>query len=170
MPLFLSRPVVCFVGCRLGAARVHQAALGVGLIPQLVERGLLIEHWTATPPEGTPSGVSTDLILEVRRVPVVSYPYEWSFTMLRDAALLTLNVTEACFRAGFQMKDATAYNGVFDGRRPVMIDLTSIEQGFDGLWTAYGQFCDHFLAPFCWRRTCLCLFSLMYADGWPVYR
>jgi hypothetical protein len=121
--------------------------MGVGLIPQLVDRGLLIEHWKATPPEGTPSGVPTDLILEARRVPVVSYPYEWSFTMLRDAALLTVNVTEACFRAGFQMKDATAYNVVFDGSRPVMIDLTSIEQGFDGVWTAYGQFCDHFLAP-----------------------
>lgn len=67
--------------------------------------------------------------------------------MLRDAALLTLDVTEACLRAGFQMKDATAYNVLFDGWRPVMIDLTSIEEGFDGAWTAYGQFCDHFLAP-----------------------
>ena len=45
------------------------------------------------------------------------------------------------------MKDASAYNVVFDGIQPVMIDVTSIENGFDGLWTAYGQFCDHFLAP-----------------------
>jgi hypothetical protein len=136
-----------FRGLSDKAARSHAAATDAGLVGELVERGWLIDHWEAEPPGTPPPGVPTNLVLEARRVPVVSYPYEWSFTMLQDAALLTLNVTEACFRAGFQMKDATAYNVVFDGIRPVMIDLTSIEQGFDGVWTAYGQFCDHFLAP-----------------------
>ncbi len=136
-----------FRGLSDKAARSHAAATDAGLVGELLERGWLIDHWKAEPPGSPPPGVPTNLVLEARRVPVVSYPYEWSFTMLQDAALLTLNVTEACFRAGFQMKDATAYNVVFDGSRPVMIDLTSIEQGFDGVWTAYGQFCDHFLAP-----------------------
>ena len=136
-----------FRGLSRSAARSHTAATDAGLIAKLVERGWLVDHWAATPPGTPPAGVPTDLVLEARRVPVVSYPYEWSFSMLRDAALLTLDITEACLQAGFQMKDATAYNVVFDGSRPVMIDLTSIEEGFDGVWTAYGQFCDHFLAP-----------------------
>lgn len=136
-----------FRGLSDRAARSYRAATDVGLIGDLVERGWLIDHWEAETPGTAPPGVPTNLVLEARRVPVVGYPYEWSFTMLRDAALLTLNVTEACFRAGFQMKDATAYNVLFEGSRPVMIDITSIEQGFDGVWTAYGQFCDHFLAP-----------------------
>jgi hypothetical protein len=129
------------------AAEAYRAAHSAGLIPQLVERGLLIEHWEASPPARMPDGVPSALLLEARRLPVVTYPYEWSFSMLRDAALLTLDVTAACLEAGFQMKDATAYNVIFDGVRPVMIDLTSIERGFDGAWTAYGQFCDQFLAP-----------------------
>jgi hypothetical protein len=136
-----------FRGLSARAVRAHQAASDAGLIPQLVERGLLIQHWAAVPPDGSPDGVPTELVLEARRVPVVSYPYEWSFSMLQDAALLTLDITEACLRAGFQMKDASVYNVVFDGGRPVMIDITSIEEGFDGVWNAYGQFCDHFLAP-----------------------
>ena len=136
-----------FRGLSDKAARSHAAATEVGLVGELVERGWLIDHWEADLPRTPPAGVSTDLVLEARRVPVVSYPYEWSFSMLRDAALLTLDITEACFRAGFQMKDATAYNIVFDAGQAVMIDITSIEEGFDGVWTAYGQFCDHFLAP-----------------------
>jgi hypothetical protein len=136
-----------FRGLSAKAARIHAAATDGGLIGDLVERGWLIDHWPASSPRTPPTGVPTDLVLEARRVPVVSYPYEWSFSMLRDAGLLTLNITEACFRAGFQMKDASAYNVLFDGSRPVMIDLTSVEEGFDGVWTAYGQFCDHFLAP-----------------------
>jgi hypothetical protein len=117
------------------------------LVGDLVEKGWLVDHWAAEPPATPPPGVPGALVLEARRVPVVSYPYEWSFAMLRDAALLTLDITEASFRAGFQMKDASAFNVVFDGARPVMIDVTSIDEGYDGLWTAYGQFCDHFLAP-----------------------
>ena len=134
-------------GLSEAAADSYAAAREAGLIADLVERGWLIEHWETAPPDAPPPGVPTNLVLEARRVPVVGYPYEWSFSMLQDAALLTLDITEACLQAGFQMKDATAYNVVFDGGRPVMIDLTSIEKGFDGVWTAYGQFCDHFLAP-----------------------
>jgi hypothetical protein len=136
-----------FRGLSAEAAGVHQAATDAGLLGELVDRGWLIEHWDSSLPDGVPVGVPAELIIEARAVPVVSYPYEWSFSMLRDAALLTLDVTEACFRAGFQMKDASAYNVLFDGGRPMMIDLTSFDRGFDGAWTPYGQFCDHFLAP-----------------------
>ena len=136
-----------FRGLSETAARSHTNAVESGLIGDLVEHGWLIDHWQASSPGPPPAGVPTTLVLEARRIPVVSYPFEWSFSMLRDAALLTLDITESCFRGGFQMKDASAYNVLFDGVRPVMIDLTSIDGGYDGVWTAYGQFCDHFLAP-----------------------
>lgn len=136
-----------FRGLSALAKESYDEAERVGLLGALVDRGLLIDHWRAEPPRDLPAGVPAELVIEARRVPVVTYPYEWSFSMLRDAALLTLEVTEASLQAGFQLKDASAYNVAFDGTRPVFIDLTSVDQGFDGLWTAYGQFCDHFLAP-----------------------
>jgi hypothetical protein len=129
------------------AAGIYRAAEAQGLISNLVEQGMLVEHWEVDSVDRKPEGVPEAMILEARRIPVVTYPYEWSFSMLQDAALLTLDVTTACLEAGFQMKDASAYNIAFDGVRPVMIDITSIDAGFDGAWTAYGQFCDHFLAP-----------------------
>ena len=136
-----------FRGLSEAAERSYVAATDAGLIDDLVDRGWLVDHWKGAATRMPPVGVPTNLVLEARRLPVVSYPYEWSFSMLRDAALLTLDITVACLRAGFQMKDATAYNVAFDGIRPLMIDLTSIEEGFDGAWIAYGQFCDQFLAP-----------------------
>ena len=67
--------------------------------------------------------------------------------MLREAALLTLDVTETALKAGFQLKDASAFNVAFDESAPVFIDIASFDQGFDGAWLGYAQFCDHFLAP-----------------------
>ena len=147
MPQSSSRMRGIFRGLTAQAARSYHAASDAGLISDWSSEPCLSSMGNGTPPHDPPSGVPTDLVLEARKVPVVSYPYEWSFSMLRDAALLTLDITAACLRAGFQMKDATAYNVVFEDSRPVMIDITSVDEGFDGIWAAYGQFCDHFLAP-----------------------
>lgn len=81
-------------------------------------------------------------------VPFVSYPYEWCFSQLRDAGLLTLMLLEKALDYGLVMKDASAYNVLFDGRRPVFIDLLSFQRRVpDTPWVAYRQFCMHFLAP-----------------------
>jgi hypothetical protein len=111
----------------------------------LVRDGLMVENTRpvdVTPPEGYVA------VVESRRLPFVNYPYEWSFSMLRDAALLTLDVTERVLRGGAALKDASAYNVVFEGAHPLFIDVASIGRYEDGMpWLAYGQFCDHFLAP-----------------------
>ena len=87
-------------------------------------------------------------VIESPRVPVVSYPYEWSFGMLRDAALLTLRLTTHALERDVLLKDASAYNVLFHGARPVFVDVGSLAPYEDGTpWLAYGQFCDHFLAP-----------------------
>lgn len=98
-------------------------------------------------PEGTPDGPWV-AALEHERVPVVSYPYEWTFAMRRDAALLHLEVTAAALEHGFVTKDATPYNVQFVGTRPVFIDVGSFEPLRRGEpWYGYRQFCELFLNP-----------------------
>jgi SAM-dependent methyltransferase len=78
----------------------------------------------------------------------VTYPYEWTFSQLRDAALLTLDLQDAAQAAGFVLKDATASTIQFVAGRPVLIDTLSFEPAVAGRpWAAYRQFCQHFLAP-----------------------
>lgn len=79
---------------------------------------------------------------------VISYPYEWCFSQLKDAALLTLDIQEECLSYGMSLKDASAYNIQFHNGKPVMIDTLSFEKFREGEpWIAYKQFCQHFLAP-----------------------
>ena len=86
--------------------------------------------------------------LEHDRLPFISYPYEWSFSMLRDAALLHLDLVEAALDEGLITKDATPYNVQFDGARPVFIDLGSFEKIRRGEpWFGYRQYCELFLNP-----------------------
>lgn len=81
-------------------------------------------------------------------VPVISYPYEWTFGMLRDAAMLQLELTEAAYREGIAVKDASPYNIQFTAGRPVFIDLGSFEPHQSGRpWAGYRQFCEMFLFP-----------------------
>ena len=82
------------------------------------------------------------------KIPFVSYAYEWPFGMLKDAALLHLEVLEAALSGGMILKDGSSYNVQWIGTRPVFIDIpsfTSLEPG--DAWIGYRQFCGHFLFP-----------------------
>lgn len=82
------------------------------------------------------------------RIPFLSYPYEWSFGMLKDAALLHLDILEEAIPAGWTLKDASAYNVQFIGARPVFIDIPSFTPYAAGdPWLGYRQFCMMFLYP-----------------------
>ena len=86
--------------------------------------------------------------LEHERVPFVSYPYEWSFGMLRDAALLQLRLLDAALAEGFVLKDSSAYNVQWVGTRPVFIDVPSFQRlATNEPWVGYLQFCQLFLYP-----------------------
>ena len=117
-----------------------------GLYDLLTEKGLLIPH----------REVSLDLarsddavrILEPELVPFISYPYEWCFSQLKDAALATLRIQRLALKKGMSLKDASAYNIQFHQGRPVLIDTLSFTAYQEGTpWVAYRQFCQHFLAP-----------------------
>ena len=87
-------------------------------------------------------------VLEHELVPVVSYPYEWSFGMLKDAALLQLDVTRAALNEKMTLKDATAFNVQWCGARPTFIDIGSFTAYVAGEpWAGYRQFCETFLYP-----------------------
>ena len=87
-------------------------------------------------------------ILKQPELPLVSYSYEWSFSMLRDAARLTLDVLDACLAKNFVLKDATSFNVLFEGTVPRLVDVHSIEPRAEGsLWAGYAQFCRAFLFP-----------------------
>ena len=87
-------------------------------------------------------------VLQHDRIPLVTYPYEWSFGMLRDAALLQLDLLVAALHANLTMKDASPYNVQFVGARPVFIDVGSFGRYTPGEpWLGYRQFCQLYLYP-----------------------
>jgi ribosomal protein L11 methylase PrmA len=87
-------------------------------------------------------------IIEVERIPLITYPYEWSFEQLKQAALLTLEIQKTALQFNMTLKDASAYNIQFIGSKAIFIDTTSFEIYQEGSpWIAYRQFCMHFLAP-----------------------
>ena len=88
------------------------------------------------------------LWIEHEKLDFISYPFEWSFELLRRAAVFHLDLNIDAIEAGYQIKDATAYNVQFIGNIPTFIDLPSFEPYVDGRpWMAYKQFCEMFLAP-----------------------
>ena len=87
-------------------------------------------------------------VLRHERVPFVSYPYEWPFSMLKDAALLQLELNRRALRADLALKDASPYNVQWRGTRPVFIDVGSFERLRPAEpWAGYRQFCMLFLYP-----------------------
>jgi hypothetical protein len=111
-------------------------------------------------------------VLRPEVVSFVSYPYEWSFSQLRDAALLTLRLQETAIDHGMSLRDASAYNVQFHRGRPVLIDTLSFERLPEGRpWVAYRQFCQHFLAPLAlmsYRDVRLGLMLRDHLDGVPL--
>jgi len=117
-----------------------------GLYQQLVKDKLLIAHKQA--PKKLFLTENGYKIIKPQIIPFLSYPYEWSFTQLKDAALLTLKIQETALKHNMSLKDASAYNVQFVGCQPIFIDTLSFEKYKEGQpWIAYRQFCQHFLAP-----------------------
>ncbi len=87
-------------------------------------------------------------VLRHERIPFITYPYEWPFAMLREAALLQLDLTDRALNEGLILKDASPYNVQWRGSRPVFIDVSSFERLREGEpWAGYRQFCMLFLYP-----------------------
>lgn len=73
--------------------------------------------------------LGASLILQHRKVGYVSYPHEWCATMLQDAAVFHLALSEALLTKGLALKDAHPWNILFDRGQPVFVDFTSLTTG-----------------------------------------
>ncbi len=124
----------------------YDLLMSSGLYENLTKAGLLISHEEVdvTPLE---PGIAYKVIAPVL-VKLVSYPYEWSFGLLKEAALATLSIQKRALKRGMSLKDASAYNIQFVNGKAALIDTLSFEAYEEGKpWDAYRQFCQHFLAP-----------------------
>jgi hypothetical protein len=122
----------------------YKLLLNSGLYDKLIENRLLIPHKEVDTNNDVPAWIT----LQPEPIKFISYPYEWCFSQLKEAALLTLDIQSIALEYGMSLKDASAYNIQFHQCCPIFIDSLSFEPYSEGKpWVAYRQFCQHFLAP-----------------------
>ena len=142
-----------------------------GLLAKLQSADILIGH-EAVDLDNAHTPADAHAVIAPERLPLISYPYEWSFGQLKDAALLTLEAHAVASAAGYSMRDASAYNVQFRNGRPILIDTLSFEPAeHERPWVAYRQFCEHFLAPLAlmaYRDVRCGLLLRQFVDGIPV--
>lgn len=127
-------------------ADTYERLMSSGLYAQLTNEGLLIFHTEVK--EYIAEFPHAYKILLPEQIPVISYPSEWCFAQLQDAALATLRIAETALQQNLALKDATPYNIQFHKGKPVWIDTLSFED-YDETqpWVAYRQFCETMLYP-----------------------
>lgn len=104
--------------------------------------------------------------IESPRVPFVSYPFEWCDAQLHAAAQLTLDLSREIFSSGHELKDASAWNVIFKGNKPVFCDHLSFQLIGSQHWRAFGQFVRHFLLPLVASQQC----GLKPHQSFSIYR
>ena len=133
------------------AVEEWQALAATRFFPRLMKTGKVVktELLDAKGLEGSFSEAGEWAgFLSHEAIPFISYPYEWSFQMLKDAALLQLELIEAALGENMILKDASSFNLQWQGSQPVFIDIPSFERLSPGEpWVGYRQFCQLFLYP-----------------------
>ena len=139
-----------------------------GLFDELVKKDLIVDH------EEIKLNINDNIYKKIKPFPIpfISYPYEWSFGQLKDAALLTIKIQKIAFKYGMTLKDCSAFNIQWKGCKPIFIDTLSFEMYKEGCpWIPYKQFCQHFLAPLTlisYKDMRLNLLSEIFIDGIPL--
>ncbi|WP_299128919.1 class I SAM-dependent methyltransferase [uncultured Winogradskyella sp.] len=119
----------------------YKALTETGFYQNLFNNGLLIPHKEI-------SANDDRIIIEAEKIPFVTYPYEWSFNMYKEAALLTLKLQKYSLEKGFSLKDASSFNVTFYKGKAIFIDTLSFDFYIDNSpWRAYKQFITHFFGP-----------------------
>jgi hypothetical protein len=148
----------------------YDSLMTSGLYELLVHDGLLVAHEEDTSPPADPG--TAYKVIRPENIPFISYPYEWSFSQVKSAALATLAVQRHALRRGMCLKDASAFNMQFLNGRATLIDSLSFERHQEGRpWVAYRQFCQHFLAPLAlmaYRDVRLSQLLRVHIDGIPL--
>lgn len=141
-----------------------------GLYKKLTEKRLLIPH-----KENSIKILNSNIaykLINPEVVSFISYPYEWCFSQLKEAALTTLKIQKIALDYNMSLKDASAYNIQFSRGSPILIDTLSFEKYIEGEpWIAYRQFCQHFISPLAlmsYKDVCLNQLLKTFLDGIPL--
>jgi ribosomal protein L11 methylase PrmA len=120
-----------------------------GILEALVKDGRLLPFDLIEGKKGSvPLGEQVAYVLEVPKLPFVSFPYEWPFPALKAAALLHLDIQISALERSVTLCDSSAYNVQFLGTRPTFIDHLSFRRYEQGeVWAGHRQFCEQFLIP-----------------------
>ncbi|MFC1808542.1 SAM-dependent methyltransferase [Candidatus Omnitrophota bacterium] len=141
-----------------------------GLYETLVKKKMLIPHQEVD--LDIRKGSDAYVIIQPEKIPFITYPYEWSFNQLKDAALLTLAIQREALMHGMSLKDSSAYNIQLHHGSCIFIDTLSFNKYEPATpWVAYRQFCQHFIAPLALMAyTDIRLQQLLkvYLDGIPI--
>jgi len=141
-----------------------------GLYDELIKKNLLISHVDCT--HKFDDLEQSAIILCPEQLECLTYPYEWSFTQLKQAALCTLDIFRTAMSFGFTLKDASAYNLTWHNGKMIFFDTLSFTPYKEGEpWAGYRQFCQHFLAPLAlmaYKDMRLNSLLLKYIDGIPL--
>jgi hypothetical protein len=125
-----------------GRTAFYEQLFSSGVAPTLIDKGLLID--------AAPTALAADgfgLVLRCRRLPFVSYPFEWSAEMLRSAALLVLDLERELLNHALTLQDGQSWNVLYEATRPVYVDWGSIVPFSGGPWTGEADFRAFFLYP-----------------------
>jgi hypothetical protein len=150
----------------------YELLMESGLYEFLVKKGMLVPHTDAK--VKPPVKENAYKVIQPEQLAFISYPYEWSFSQLKDAALLTLRIQKKALEYGMSLKDSSVYNIQFrqGNAKPVLIDTLSFEKYKEGMpWVAYRQFSQHFLAPLAlmsFNDVRLSQLLRVYIDGVPL--
>jgi hypothetical protein len=139
-----------FRGLSGSALESWQMLAETGLYAKLRDAEQIVGTQLVPPAEVPPAitALGWSAVLEHETIPFVSHPWEWPFEMLRDAALLELDILDGALEKGMVLRDGTAHNVQFLGSHPVFIDVPSIGPYRAGeTWAGYRQFCSEFLNP-----------------------
>lgn len=119
-----------------------------GFMKDLVRQQRLVDYRDISSAKQCAAVDGSAMLLSHPRIPFISYPYEWSFALLKSAALHHLDLQLDALEHGLKLVDATAYNVQFIGARPIFIDHLSFDTYVeDEIWQAHHQFCMQFLNP-----------------------
>jgi len=118
------------------------------IFKESIDKGFLIDFEILDKDQHPDSLKDYNIILKAQKISFISYPYEWTFNQLKDAAIHHLNFQIFLLKLNCVLRDASAFNIQFYKGKPVFIDIMSLEEYKNGeYWSGYKQFCENFLNP-----------------------
>lgn len=147
----------------------YNTILDSGLYNSLIDKNFLIPHKEVLKKDHKSQDKK---VIKPKLIPYITYPYEWPFSLLKEAALLTLDIQKLALKRGMSLKDASAFNVQLIDGKPIFIDTLSFEKHVSKKpWIAYRQFCEHFLVPLALmtrKDISLNRLLILYLDGIPI--